>query len=316
MQSPNPEFSRSTAAESLLRRRKIAVCAAVLSLLAGNASAALLKNPRDEDRTTPNALSGTSLYEAYPDFRVAENYYLNGINLDIPGYDPARPQATARAVLRFQSEGNGIFKQYNNDPAAPNSDCHWDQLDWQPGAAGALEYTETYNGCGSVVQAFIYNPGIKFMPRFWRPGQKWSANTISNSSYYENGIKVCQGLNVSHSYVAGLKTLPGAGSTVHTHTTEIQSWLPVFNAPYSSLCPSYLTGSYKWQENFYLSDSIAVMASNGTVTGYQPGLARSLGGLGGNTTKSANNVNWDVWFSSWKPMPQPTVPTVSPSSTG
>ena len=282
---PNQSELHYPAAETSIKRRKVAASAAVLSLLTGNAAAI---SPKSLARSN----TGYDLQSIYPNFdAIQENLHLEGTNSYLPN-------GGGRAVLWFEPDGKN-FKQHATDPADPNGGCQWDKLGWQDGSAGTLEYTETYDGCGQTVKDFTYQPGIEFAPKYWRDGQKWSAQGVSKTIYYEAGLAACYGVNKWRSYVAGLITSPSGTTVLHTHTAELQNWLPVPGAAPSDLCPAGQTGKFKWLENFYFSKSIAVKDSSGAVVGHKPGLARSLGG---NAAKSPNGTNWDVLINNWETM--------------
>jgi hypothetical protein len=282
--------------ETPIRRRQLVACAAAVISFFGADTSASSKTIHHYSR--PAVLN---LRKAYPNLRaVDQNLHLEGANTLLPGYDPADPVAAARAVLWFEPEAGGNFKQFNTDPSTPGSDCHWDQLDWQPGTAGALEYTETSDACGPHSRQFTYKPGIKFMPKTWVSGQRWSASGISESLYYVDGEETCQGHNHWQSKLTGLEALPDGNWAVHARVREVQDWQAVPGAPANDLCPAGHNGSYVWLENFYVTNSLPVKSSDGTTTGYQPGLARSRGG---DAVRSTGGTNWDVQLSSWSQQP-------------
>jgi len=282
------------AAETSLKRRKTAASAAVLSLLVSNTAIA---SPKPFSKP----IVKFNLEEIYPNYEAEQQ----GLHLE--GRNSYLPEGSDRAVLWFEPNGN-YFKQHATDPADPNSGCQWDKLDWQSGPSGALEYVETYDGCGSEVKDFRYEPGIEFAPKHWQQGQKWSAKGISKTTFSINGTPACYGTNEWKSYVAGQVILPNGQPVLHTRTTEIQNWLPVPDAPASSLCPSGQSGKFKWLENFSFSKSMPIKASDGSIIGHLPGLAHSMGG---NATNNPDSTHWDVRLTSWEAA-KPVVPTASP----
>src|SRR5665213_610811 len=116
------------------------------------------------------------------------------------------------------------------------------------------------------------------MPKTWAPGERWSDDGISNTVISENGIPVCAGTNTWHSRVIGLARMPNGAVAVHTQTNEIQGLSPIAGAPGSASCPAGRLTRFGWQENFYLGGDVTVRGQDGSVTGSDVGLVRSVGG--------------------------------------
>jgi hypothetical protein len=217
------------------------------------------------------------------------------------GYDPADPGGAGRAVLHFELEDNGIFKQFNYGPWGEKSDCHWDKLAWRIGSTAVLQYQETFDGCGSTTADFKYSPGIIFAPNSLNAGEQWSLKGVSDSFYFENGQLVCKGLNKWRSVSSGVTTFEDGSHRVQTSTYEKQDWQHVAGAPAADLCPPGKNGSYGWGEKFTFSDALTEYSSNGQYIGRQPALVASTGG---NTPNTAGGTDWDVRFSAWAPLQQ------------
>jgi hypothetical protein len=231
------------------------------------------------------------LYASYPNPRRLRGWFLQGVNAY--GSSTAGPSGTS---LWFQPLAGGAFRQFNT---APFRDCHWDLLRWSPGKHGRLVYSSTHAGCYSVHTTIVFHPGIAYMPKLWRPGERWAVRGVSRTVYSEDGVAVCTGTNTWRSRVLGVAAVPGGGAAVHTQTNETQTLAAIAGAPSSAACPAGQTTSFGWQENFYVGADRLVRSNGGNLV----------------AIRQAGHPEWDSVFSSWETLPPADVGTVTTAAT-
>lgn len=303
--------------------REAMACAAVVGLLVSNPTGVSSKPASAERRQADSVLikSGRpkspkpikyNLYGSYPNFsRVQQGYFLSGFNKYDSHSGPIQADSSPnQAVLWFQPEANGQFKQYNSYPDGPSSTCHWDELRWTAGPNGSLTYSTTKDGCAPHNTQIVFKPGITFMPKSWIRGQSWSRQGKSDTFYYENGVPVCEGSNTWQSRVLGVNRLVSGVVAVQTQTNETQTLNALPGAPLSEACPPGHETKFGWQENFFLGQ-IAVQGLDGSLNGYDLALVRAMGG-NRLYIKRTGHGEWDVNMNNWQPLPDTEpLPTAS-----
>lgn len=293
--------------------RKAMACAAIVGLLMNSSAGASSKATGNERFLSGATLARPgkpnkpkpvqyNLYGSYPNFDlVQQGYFLSGINKYDPNRDPIEADGSPpQAVLWFQLEANGQFKQYNSHPTSLSSTCHWDELRWNAGQKGSLVYLKTHNQCASKDNEIDFEPGIAFMPKSWARGQKWSKQGVSSTTYYENGVPVCEGINTWQSRVLGVNRLLSGVVTIQTQTNEVQTLQALPGAPASEVCPPGPETRFDWQENFFLGQ-VAVQGPDGSTSGYEPALVRAMGG-NKEYIKQTGHGEWDVKMNNWQPL--------------
>ena len=224
--------------------------------------------------------AGITLSNYYPDQnRYQAGYYLNGNSY-------ADPQHPVWSVLWFQSQGGGAFKQFNS---APYDQCHWDLLAW---TSVGLTYTKTHDQCGSNNNEVVFSPGITYMPQSWN-STNWMITGSSKTTYYNSGRLVCSGTNSWSSKIIGWEQMAPNVRGLHVQNNQQISW--TYGKDPSGCATGYTT---KWQENFYLVDSLPIAASTTT----DKALKRIVGGNLDNYNKTGH-WDYDVWFDAWQKLP-------------
>jgi len=276
--------------------KRIAAILAMAGLAISSAGAAPLKRTNYYD-----------LYKSFPNYnQVAQGNYLDGVN----PYDPnvTDPDAPHPAHLWFQNEGNDTFKMYNT---SPGDQSHWDQYHWTSGNKAALVYTQTHSESSTGTTDVVIKSGVHFVPRTWEKGQKWAQSGKSGTLYFEAGTAVCQGILTWSSRVVGEEKLSyvAGGKVLHALTNEYQTWRAIDGAPQSPVCPPGQVVKQQSRENFYYGD-LPIRDASGNVTGYDWGLARSVGGNLLFRTENGH-PEWDSQFKlGWNPMAEPNPPAL------
>jgi hypothetical protein len=255
-----------------------------------------------------NVAASFDLYASYPNAARLRDYFLRGVNQYGSATSTSGPQRTS---LWFQLQGDGSFRQFNT---TPYRECHWDLLRWGPGKRGLLVYLATHAGCYSDHTTIVFRPGIAFMPKTWEPGERWSDDGVSDTVYSENGIPVCAGTNTWHSRVIGVARMSNGGMVVHTQTNEVQVLSALARAPSSTSCPVGKTTRFAWQENFYLGGDLTVRRRDGSASGSDMGLVRSVGGNPA-ATHQAGHPQWDSVFDHWEAFPPADAGTMTTTTT-
>ena len=286
---------------------------AAFALQDGSAPGSPERVARHVQSSSSAGLRGTvaasyDLYASYPNARRLRGYFLRGVNDYGSATSRSGPQRTS---LWFQPRGDGSFRQYNT---TPYRDCHWDLLRWGPGKRGLLVYLSTQARCYSDHTTIVFRPGIAYMPKTWTPGERWSADGVSDTVYSQNGIPVCAGTNRWHSRVVGLARMPNGAVAVHTQTNEIQVLSPLAGAPSSGSCRVGTATRFGWQENFYVGGELSVRRQDGSAIGSDVGLVRSVGG-NPTATRQAGHPQWDSGFDSWDAFPPADAGTVTTTTT-
>jgi hypothetical protein len=259
-------------------------------------------------RENAEVSSTYDLYQSYPNSRLQGGYVLKGTNKYRPITADSGPDQTS---LWFQSQGSGAFKQFDTEPYR---ECHWDLLRWGQGKEGLLSYIATRAACYTNHTEIVFRPGISYMPKTWTSGTPWSDKGVSYTVYYEDDVPVCDGTNAWASRVIGVATIAGGEQAVHTQTNETQTLSPIAGAPGSSSCPPGQATTFQWQENFYLDAVLSVRGADGSVTGSDVGLARSVGGNLA-AIREAGHPQWDSVFTNWELLPPANVGSLTTTTT-
>lgn len=284
------------------QRRKVAAVIAVLALAGSAAAATPNKNEAKPRKPTVYKFS-----EIVPNTKmVRAGYYLDGTN-------EFSPNGSKWTVLWFEQGKNGLFKMYNSNPNSPERRCHFDE--WQVVKDGLI-YLRTKSQCGTEDNEIVFKDGVLFTPVRLQSGQKWSKAGESDTSYYENGVRVCEGLNTWESKVVGEEKIHNGIFGLSIQTNENQTLKAVEGAPYSVACPPGPEVSFKWVEKFTYAKAnrgIPLINSSGRVAGYAAGIARAEGG-NPNFKGQVSPNNYDAKFSAWRPIGQPDNPNPAESA--
>jgi len=223
----------------------------------------------------------------YPNTQLFNNYYLEGTN----NADVNNP---VRSVLWFSKENdNGpVFKQYNSAPEDSAKDCHWDLLSW---ANDILTYNQTHDGCSGHNKSVTFSSPIQYLPRYWDDSASWTTSGTTNITTTKlDGSTGCTGTTAWTATILGYETINNT-NTIHWKTQQTTNWATGSDSPY---CVAAST--LHWQEDYYLSNSVAVTSYGGLASA--PGLYRSVGGNLDGFQQSGLH-DWDITMSHWQLLP-------------